>query len=147
MIAAMIARLQAINPQPFKAIEGAAALADLDKNLPPRTRLPLACVYPMLQGAEDNQVSTGVVQQRVPSRFGVAIFQAAQAQRQGESAVLEMEPLYLALRKQLVGWLPADTADEIFLAPMLFGGGSMRGMEGGLAVWLDEFTIDQLIRR
>lgn len=147
MIAAIKTRLDGLVPATFKAIEGAGRLAALERNLPDRNRVPLACVYPIQDSAGGNQVATGVVQQRVAARIGVAIFAAAQAERQGEAAVLDMEALYRAVRNRLVGWMPPDSGDENFLGPVLLASGQMAGMDGGLALWLEQYSIDTLLRR
>lgn len=146
MLGAIKTRLEAIASSPFKAIEGASRLAELEHALPPRTRLPIACVYPLAASAGENQFATGLVSQTITARIGVAILAAAQAERQGEGVVVEMEALYQAVRQQLVGWAPADTDDEDYLEPMLFAGGAMSGMKDGLVLWVEQYTIKQLLR-
>ena len=52
----------------------------------------------------------------------------------------------MAVRKQLFGWQPDDTADEFFMRPMELGGGQLIGLGSGLVLWLEEFAIEQQIR-
>ncbi len=146
MIAATITRLQTMATSPFKAIEGAAGLAALRKALPPRTRLPLAYVYPLQITAGPDQSATGVTLQEARARIGIAILAGAQAEREGGQAAQDIEALCFAVRARLIGWQPADTQDEIFLAAMIFAGGQLLEIDEGMVLWADEFTIAQMIR-
>ena len=147
MLDAMMTRIGAIDPNPFKLVAGAAALAALTQNLPPRDKLPHAYCYPAGHSGGRNESGTVVTQQKVTGRYGVAYLAAALAQREGGAAAVEMEDLYTAVRKQLVGWMPADTAEESYRAPMLFEGGRLLEIEAGIILWTDVFTIDMTLRR
>lgn len=146
MLAVMKTRIEAISPNPFKVVEAAAQIASLAENPPARTALPGAWVYPSAHAAKKPEFGTGVTQQVVAARYGVLIIVPAQAERHGDKAAEEIEPFFQALRKQLVGWMPADAGDEIFLAPMSFASGRALAFADGLMIWSDEYVIDQLLR-
>lgn len=142
----MKARLAAMDPKPFKRVETAAQLALVAENPPARTELPIAFVYPGPQQAQKPEFGTGITMQTVAARYGVLMIVPAQAERHGEKSVLEIEPFFQAVRKQLVGWQPADAGDEVFQAPMAFAGGRLLALDDGLVIWADEYAIDMLLR-
>ncbi len=146
MLAVMKERIEAIAPQPFKRISATAQIASLAENPPARTELPAAFVYPAAHAAQKPEFGTGVTQQTVAARYGVMIVVPAQAERHGDKAAEDIEPYYQAVRKQLVGWMPEDAGDEIFLAPMAFASGRALVFADGLMIWSDEYVIDQLLR-
>lgn len=146
MIGILQARLDAISPQPFKSIETAASLADVRENPPPRERTPIAYVIPLGHSPRVPEFATGMTSQGFLARYGVAIAAPAQAQREGEKAAVEIEPLYQAVRKQLFGWQPADAGEDVFMRPMELAGGQLSGLGAGLVIWLEQFAIEQQIR-
>lgn len=146
MISVLKARLAAIDPLPFKSIETAANIAVVRENPPPREGTPIAYAIPLGHAPAAPEFATGITSQTFLARYGVAIAAPAQAQRQGEKAAVEIEALYLAVRKQLFGWQPADAGDEIFMRPMQLGGGRLVGLGAGLVLWLEEFAIQQQAR-
>lgn len=146
MIAVLQARLAAIAPNPFKSIETAASVAVVRESPPPRERTPIAYVLPLGAAPRAPEFATGITTQQFLARYGVVIAAPAQAQRQGEQAAVEIEPLSLAVRKQLFGWQPADAGDEFFMRPMELAGGRLVGLGAGLVLWLEEFAIMQEMR-
>jgi hypothetical protein len=146
VIEAVQERLAGMVPQPFKRIERAAQLAAVAENPPPRDALPIAYAIPLAHQANPPQFGTGVTTQRVAARCAVFMVLAAQAQRVGEKAAADVEPYYQAVRRRLVGWMPADTAEETYLEPIAFAAGRALAVQDGLLIWSDEFTVALLLR-
>lgn len=145
MIAAIIVRLKEAGT-PFKSVAGVAEMALLDGQAPDRAGLPGAYVAPIAHRADRNQTGTLLVHQRVTARIGVAILAGAEGERRGEKATLAIEDLYWAARRRLVGWRPADTANESYQGPFVSAGGAITGIEKGIVSWLEQFEIPLILR-
>lgn len=146
MIEQLKTRLAAIPSSPLKSIESAASVALVRESPPARERTPIAYVIPLRHSPRSPEFATGVTSQQFQTRYGVVIAAPAQAQRTGEQAATEIEPIIIKVRKQLFGWMPDDTADETFMRPMELAGGQLIGLGAGLVMWLEEFAIEQSIR-
>lgn len=141
MMAQVRARLDGQAKPPLRLVRGAAELALIAREPPPRANLPVAYVLPIRLSAGPNRLATLATSQRVAFRFAVQLVAGAEAQRDGQAAADAIEPVSVAVRRALVGWQPADEADMSVQGPCLYGGGRITGLDDGLLFWADEFEF------
>jgi hypothetical protein len=140
MIEAIRARIEAIEPPPFRQVGLAADYASLDAP-PPVARLPAAYVIELADSADPNGLATGGVRQRLTRTIGVVLIVSALRDAKGGAAVASLAPLRQALRLALVGIEP-DEAHE----PVTYARGRLLAAAGGFVAWQDEFSTRTTIR-
>jgi len=122
----VMARLNAIDPQPFALIEGAADLAAIDGNPP--------ALYAFIkeEAAEENTRATGPVLQRCENDIAVVIVTSNVSDATGSAALTDVEALKLATRSALVGFVPQSGVGE----PVEYVGGRVLRFRSGW-VWVE----------
>lgn len=125
----VMAQINAIDPQPFALVEGAADLAAIDGN---PTVVPTAYVFIKEEAAEENTRATGPVLQRCENDIAVVIITSNVADATGSAALTDVEALKLAVRSALVGFVPASGAGE----PVEYLGARVLRFRSGY-VWIE----------
>jgi hypothetical protein len=130
----IVQRLVAIPATPFRVVEGAAAFAALPEAGP--RAFPAAYVVPLDEVPDGRPRELGRMTQRVTASFGIILFAQNLAGAAGGAAVADLAALRLAVRRQLLGWAPADAG------AMQFAGGSLLGAAAGRLTWQDSYSTD-----
>lgn len=125
------ARLRAQSDNPFVEIGTAMDLAAVLKTPPQRS--PVAFVYPLSAAGKPRQVANRGRQQ-ISQGFGVEIFLRRLGDARGQGKSAELEPLYLWVRKTLIGWEPPGHT------PIEFMRAGLDAMTNGTAFWSEEFV-------
>lgn len=125
----VMARITAIEPQPFALIEGAADLAAIDGNPP---AAPAAYAFIKEEAAEENTRATGPVLQRCENDIAVVIITSNVTDATGSAALSDVETLKLAVRSALVGFVPQSGVGE----PVEYVGGRVLRFRSGY-VWIE----------
>lgn len=100
---------------------------------------PTLFVVPMRDSAGRDQGFTGDVTQQVQSALAIVFVVDNKRDATGAAAINDLEPLRIAVRKQLLGWAPPGMD-----APFTTSGGQLIDMASGRVWWGDDYLIDQL---
>jgi hypothetical protein len=139
----VIERLAA-NVPALRKVAGAADYATLTRLqdfTPP-------CAYVLLAREAAETIHTGdatpgsqiSVRQAVPASFGVVVAVRNYREQMGAQSAETLLPILGAIRKQLIGWIPADCSE-----PILLKSGSLRDYDRATTVWIDVYTTSHFI--
>ncbi len=128
-LAPVVSRLQA-QVAAFRLVAGAADLASATDDL---KQVPAAYVYPVADRTTRSG-GLGYVAHEVQARFGVVIAARNLRDARGEKAIGDLEPLRLAVRTALLGWLPATGYDRC-----TWQGGRLIRIAQAVLWWQDDY--------
>lgn len=121
---------------PFKYVKGAAELSALGKGNP--TAVPAAYVYVLREASDDNEHSTGDVQQRTERDIAVVYVTKNLSDAIGGAAVTDIEAIKKWSRGQLIGFVPQDVEDgDTSGEPVTHVAGELTELRDGF-VWYDD---------
>lgn len=139
MIAEVCARLKD-RVTALRRVAAVGGLIDAQSGLD-RDRLPAAFVHLVSDRAGPNTLATGAVSQQVERTIGVALCIGALGEGRTAEVADQFEPLLVAVRGALVGFVPSADQELIKLAR-----GALVRIDKGLAWWVDEYRTSILLR-
>lgn len=135
LVATVMERLDTMPGKPFRLIEAAAGLSQVEK-VP--TRMPAAYVYVKGDVAGENERVNGRVLQRVEADVGICIITGNAKDAKGGAASADIEVLKSAVRQSLLGYVaPENTAGE----PFKLVSGEMLRLYAGTVWWEETFGV------
>jgi len=102
---------------------------------------PAAFVLPAAESASDNPFMDQLVEQRVSAECVVLIAVRNLSDAVAEAAAQSLEPVRLAIREALLGWVPEGAEDNVE-----FVQGAMLVFANGVLWWQDFYRTAYLIR-
>lgn len=124
------------------ALRFVGGAADLPAATEELKQTPAAFVIPLTDAATRNADATGSVTQQITARFGVLLAAQNLRDARGEAALTTLEPLRLAVREALVGWVPAGFED-----PCEIVAGRIMSLSDRVLWWQDDFLSMFIYRK
>lgn len=106
------------------------------------TTLPAMIMMPLGDAPKKNTLSTGAIDQATTWSWRAFIYVKSARQDLGKGANDELHPLRQSLRDAWHGWKPEGADGVIELGP-----GKVVGINDGVLVWQDDFSVTSRYRR